>query len=59
MGRSSILVKMTEFKPKTNPNCQYNKKGICMKAKIRCNNPSNFYEECNVFIGNRTLTVFC
>lgn len=45
-------------RPKTNDHCPHFVKGICMLQKRRCNNKSMFYEECNLFMGNRSLKAF-
>jgi hypothetical protein len=44
--------------PKTNEYCSEYLKGKCKKTKRDCNNKSRFYEECNTYIGNKSLSGF-
>ncbi|MCK5281950.1 MAG: hypothetical protein KAK00_00945 [Nanoarchaeota archaeon] len=51
---------MTDPTPrdKTNRHCPQQIKGKCRKTKKSCNNTSLFYEECNTYRGNKSLSVF-
>jgi len=49
---------MSETRPKTNKYCPHIESGKCKRTKRACNNKSLFYEECNTFIGNKSLSVF-
>jgi hypothetical protein len=49
---------MGEGTPKTNDHCPHMTNGKCKKLKKACNNRTNFYMECNTYIGNKSLGNF-